>query len=455
MHTPLSLEDVVGTSDETAVRRRFDSRNLVVLIVLLVIFTIVTIFEFGIALGSRHHGFFNVALSAVNILLNVGLLFLMRDVFRFERAGATGVWGPARLIRNHVSATLITYLIVQYALFLAYTGRVHHWHAWAFIFPFLALGSRLLPAELVLLHGVFFGGAAVLAYLDAAVKQPRGVLIGCAAVNALTLTVEIVLSRRLRKEIVSDWSSRRTQAVEQMRMRDELQYARELQLSLLPESAPHLDWIDLSGISVPATEVGGDYFDYFVDGPRIAIVSGDVAGHGLACGLVLASLRSGFTLLRSSLTDPGSVLTRLHDLVAQTSRRRMLATAAVVLIDRDSKRATIASAGHPPVLVRSNGAVRAIEIFAPPLGVRLPTRIPQVQIDVQRGDIFVLHSDGVYEARNAKEESYGLDRLMAVVSKHSPASAQSLRDAIVSDVERFRGEAPQTDDVTVVVARIE
>jgi sigma-B regulation protein RsbU (phosphoserine phosphatase) len=281
------------------------------------------------------------------------------------------------------------------------------------------------------------------------------VLIGGASINAMTLGVELFTSRRMRKEVVSDWADRRTHAREQIRMRDELRYARELQLNMLPECAPKLDWVDICSISVPATEVGGDYYDYFVDRDRVALVCGDVAGHGMASGLVLSAIRSGFTLLRDSLTDPAAVLQRLHDLVAETSRRRMLVTVSVVLLDRASRRATIASAGHPPVILRrASGGVETIDLFAPPLGVRLPVEIPQRRIDIAPGDVFVLHSDGIYETRGADDEVYGMERLTRIVDEHAGETAESLRDAILDDVARFRGKAEQDDDVTVVVCRV-
>jgi sigma-B regulation protein RsbU (phosphoserine phosphatase) len=280
------------------------------------------------------------------------------------------------------------------------------------------------------------------------------VFVSMIVINALALTMELYMSRRMRRETVSEWTSRRTQAREQMRMRDELRYARELQLSMLPECAPPLGWAELCAVSLPATEVGGDYYDYFVDGDRVALVCGDVAGHGMAAGLVLAALRSGFTLLKDSLNDPAAVLRRLHDLVAQTSRRRMLVTVTVVLLDRTAKRATIASAGHPPVIVRrAGGRVETIDLFAPPLGVRLPVSIPQRQLEVTSGDVFVLHSDGVYETVNGAGDTYGLERLEDVVRQHD-GTAESLRDAILADVAGFRGDALQHDDVTVVVAKI-
>lgn len=452
---PYSIEDLVRTSDDLAVRRHFDARNLVYLTVLLLFFGVVTLFEIG---GTAHaYDLFALAVAIGNLTLVVLLILTMRDVFR-ERRGVprAGLRGPSRLIQRHVSAAFLIYIAVQYALVLIVAGRGNDWVGWTSTMPFLMLGLRMAVTELVLLHGLLFLGTPMMLFFAAAgPRNAIGPLVSALIINGITLGLELWFSRRLRRQVGKDWSERRVHAREQLRMRDELQYARELQIAMLPEFAPRLDWVDVAGMSIPATEVGGDYFDYFVEDGRIAMVCGDVAGHGMASGLVLVSLRSGFTLLRDSLHKPAEVLGRLHDLIAQTSRRRMLATVAVVLLDRDAKRATIASAGHPPILVRRNGSIRAIELFAPPLGVRLPVDIPEVTLDLAPGDVFVLHSDGVYEARNERDESYGLDRLSDLVLAHpSDASAESLRDAIARDVETFRGLVAQDDDVTIVVGRV-
>jgi len=451
--TALSIEDVAATSEDAAVRRRFDARNLVWLTVLLVFFLFASLIELGGNLLRRTA--VDLAISSSNFVLVVLMLFVMRDVYRVERKGKTpGLWGISLWIRRHVSATVITYVIVQFALAIAFTRR-EDWFAWAVVFPFLMLVFRMLVSEAVLLHSVFFGVSAAMALLG---PMPRGdrfpLVIGVAVINGMTLGVELFAARRLRKQITADWSERRHSAQEQLRMRDELRYARAIQLSMLPEAPPRLEWVDLAGVSMPATEVGGDYFDYFPIGDRLAIVSGDVAGHGLASGLVLAALRSGFTLLRDSLGDPAAVLRRLHDLIAETTRRRTLVTCAVLLLDRTTRRATFASAGHPPVIARRDGAVEAIELFAPPLGVRLPVRIPQREMPFAAGDVFVLHTDGVYESVSPTGESYGMERIENLVRDCAGASAAEVRDALIRDVERFRGGGAQTDDVTVVVARV-
>jgi serine phosphatase RsbU (regulator of sigma subunit) len=452
--TAISIEELATTSDDAAVRRRFDARNLVWLSILLGPFLIISFIELMSNLR-RSRTWIDVVTSAANVVLILVALMVMRDVFGAERKG--GAWmGRAHIwVRRHVSATVMTVILAQYALGMAFTRREHDWTAWAVITPMLMMGFRMLVSEAVLVHSVLFAVAAGMGLIGEAPKGHRAPsLVAVGVINAVALGVELLTARRLRRQIVADWSERRGHAQEQLRMRDELQYARAIQLSMLPERPPALEWVDLAGVSMPATEVGGDYFDYFVIGERLAIVSGDVAGHGLASGLVLAALRSGFTLLRDSLHDPAAVLRRLHDLIAETTRRRTLVTCAVLLLDREARRATFASAGHPPVIARRDGTVGAIELFAPPLGVRLPVKIPQREMTFAAGDVFVLHTDGVYESVDPSGESYGIERIEAVVRQCDNATAAEVRDAIVRDVERFRAGGAQADDITVVVARM-
>lgn len=445
-----TLDEIARTTDETVVRRRFDQRNRFWLQIFLAIFALAAFVH--VVSHPRTNTIFDILLGTANLALIAVVFWLVRNSYRDEP------WVAGRWLRNHVTATVVTFTITQYVVLLVYARDGDNWTGWAFAFPWFVVALRMNVAEHVLLHAVIAGGALLMPSLVTNTPFRRGddvgYYVGVGVMNAIALAIELWGAWRLRRQLRNEWTERRTAAREQIRMRDELRYARELQLSMLPECDPALEWADLCAISIPATEVGGDYYDYFVDGDRVALVCGDVAGHGMASGLVLSALRSGFTLLRDSLVDPAAVLRRLHDLVAETSRRRMLVTVTVVLLDRMKKRATIASAGHPPVILRrADGSVAFIDLFAPPLGVRLPVTIPQRTIDLLPGDVFVLHSDGIYETRNESGEIYGLERLAEVVQAHD-GSAEALRDAILKDVEQFRGSELQDDDVTVVVARL-
>lgn len=440
-----SLDDIVRTSDDAAVRSYFDARTRVTLRIISLVFLIVAVPYLISALGHA---------NAVKAMLATAfMLFAAIIVAAFRKKARPGL---ARLVTQDVRGVAIGWILAEGTLLFLLNAPTEGVMAFAGMIPMALIGYRLLPAEHMLLHGTLAAiSTAIIATMVDVPGSAANLIIPALVMNGMSLMLALFISRRARRNVTERWAERRASAREQIRMRDELQYARELQLSMLPECAPSMAWADLCAVSVPATEVGGDYYDYFVDEERVAVVCGDVAGHGMASGLVLASLRSGFTLLRDSLTDPAGVLRRLHDLVAETSRRRMLVTVSVVLLDHRNRRATIASAGHPPIVVgHADGTVETVELFAPPLGVRLPVAIPQRTLDLRPGDVFVLHSDGVYETRSEADETYGLERLAQVVRENISLDAEALRDAIVADVERFRGGAAQEDDVTVVVARV-
>ena len=120
-------------------------------------------------------------------------------------------------------------------------------------------------------------------------------------------------------------------------MREELEDARAIQLAMLPSSAPEVGWLELQGMSLPATEVGGDYYDFLkIDEDRIAVVVGDVAGHGVASGLLLSGVRAGLHLLRADLVHPHAVVERLNLLVRDSGVSRLFMSLVVALFDRQT-----------------------------------------------------------------------------------------------------------------------
>ncbi|HET7433555.1 MAG TPA: hypothetical protein VFN10_02460, partial [Thermoanaerobaculia bacterium] len=230
-----SIEDIVRTSDDAAVRRRFDQRNIGWLTGVLCFFVLVVIAEF-VDHGTR--GFvLRTLLASANALLVVSMLFVLREVRLRDKKPRINA--AARYLQRHVSAAVLTYLTLQYALCLAVAGVKGGWVGWTMCFPFFLLGFRLLVSELLLIHGYLFVFVPVMAFLSALpAKEIVGVHIGALLINGLCLTVELTSSRRMRLHTVGEWTERRAQARDQLRMREELQVARELQLAMLPECAP-------------------------------------------------------------------------------------------------------------------------------------------------------------------------------------------------------------------------
>jgi serine phosphatase RsbU (regulator of sigma subunit) len=365
----------------------------------------------------------------------------------------------ARLVGRNLAGWLSTVFAVKFGtlIYFALTDKAG-WIVWGIIFPMTTMVLRLLLPQRIVLNTMMLA-IVVVAFFSAPTSRkqtnPTGIAITLVSVNLISFAVGALMSRGVKRSAIEEGTQRRSEAREQLRIRDELRFAREVQISMLPEAPPQLPWADVAGISLPATEVGGDYYDYFVVDGRLAIVCGDVAGHGLASGITLSALRSGFTLLRDQLLDPARVLDRLQEVVTQSSRRRMMVTISVLLLDPETHNATIASAGHPPLLHvhATTNTPDLIELFAPPLGARLGASVPQRVVPFATGDVFVLHSDGIYETVNANGEEYSLDRLGRIVSA-CDGTAEEIRDTVLRDVEEFRGAAAQQDDVTIVVGRI-
>jgi serine phosphatase RsbU (regulator of sigma subunit) len=454
-----SLDQLAQITEPQMVRRRFDEHNLVWAYLISWLFAFTSLILVITSFAAKQQPFAHIPAALIDAALT---LFMIAAMSELRKARRREGWTPnayARMVGKNLTAWLIVLFVVKFAtlVFFALSDN-GAWIAWAVIFPTATMALRLLPRQRLVLHGwiIAIVIAAVLTAPVSRVKTRTAPLLAAlACVHAFTFTIGALTSRGLKRTAIEEGTQRRAEAREQLRIRDELRFAREVQISMLPEAPPQLPWADIAGISLPASEVGGDYYDYFVVDGRLAIVCGDVAGHGLASGITLSALRSGFTLLRDELLDPAHVLDRLQEVVAHSSRRRMMVTISVLLLDAKAKIATIASAGHPPLLhvPAATRTAELIELFAPPLGARLGGSVPQRAVPFTTGDVFVLHSDGIYETVNALGEEYSLERLGQVVAA-CDGNAEEVRDTVLRDVEQFRGGAQQQDDVTLVVVRI-
>ena len=454
-----NLEQLAQTTEPQMVRARFDEHNLVWSYALSWMFALSSFVLIPFAFVTKQQAPAHIAVAIADAALT---LFMIAAMTELRRARRLENWEPhayARAVRRNVGAWLITECVVKFGTLVYFALNDNGgWIAWSVIFPTAIIALRLLLRQRIVLNALLLAitvAAIFAAPTGAKPKNMRGIFAMLATVNITCFVWGAITSRNVKKAAIEEGVQRRSEARERLRIRDELRFAREVQISMLPESPPQLDWADVAGVSLPATEVGGDYYDYYVVDGRLAIVCGDVAGHGLASGITLSALRSGFTLLRDQLLDPAYVLGRLQEVVTHSSRRRMMVTISVLLLDHETHLATIASAGHPPLL-HVRGATREtqlIELFAPPLGARLGAIVPQRVVPFASGDTFVLHSDGIYETVNASGDEYGLDRLARIVAA-CDGTAEEIRDTVLRDVDSFRGNEPQQDDVTLVVVRV-
>lgn len=452
-----TVDELATLDPDSAVRKEFDGRNAVVARVIVRLYVLVAAGWLISSLSDRDG--IRTAIAAATLAVAIVVSRLLRRVAAPDRLALRTHFRwldtAERFVSQYLRASVLTIVLLQYLILMALSLGTKADAPWMMLYPFVTVALRLVPSEYLFVHAAIF----LISLLETLVSgSDPALLAGAAANNVFALALSLYFARRARLRFVSLWSISREKAREEVRMRDELRFAREVQVSMLPREIPRLAWLDIAGMSVPATEVGGDYYDFFVlDENRVAIAAADVAGHGLASGMVLSGIRSGLHLLAEEMCRPESVMARMHSMVQQTTRHRMLVTLSVALFDRESRQASITSAAHPPVMLRraSDTTVTTIEIRSLPLGAPLPQTFAKHDVPFAAGDVFLIHTDGIYETFDQSGNPYGLDRLAASLQRHGGAAdAAVILDLILADVAEFRGNVTQEDDVTLVVARV-
>ncbi len=244
---------------------------------------------------------------------------------------------------------------------------------------------------------------------------------------------------------------------ERERQRVELETARGIQSSILPDLPPRLQGIDVAHAYLPANEVGGDFYDVLaLEDGRLAVAVGDVAGHGVSSGLVMSMAKSALAVQVTFDPAVRAVFTTLNRMVYQTARKRMLATLCYALIDPARREMQYASAGHLfPYRITRSGRVEALESVAYPLGVRPQIEVHEQLTKLESGEYVVLFSDGLIEAhRDGSDELFGFERLERSLAAHAGGGVGQLRDGVLADLRKFTGDVLREDDLTLLVLRL-
>ncbi len=244
---------------------------------------------------------------------------------------------------------------------------------------------------------------------------------------------------------------------ERERQKVELETARRIQTSILPELPPQLLGVRLAHTYLPATEVGGDFYDVLaLEDGRLAVAVGDVAGHGVSSGLVMSMAKSALAVQVTFDPEVEAVFGTLNRMVYQSARKRLLTTLCYALIDPARRQLRYASAGHLfPYRVRAGGEVEALESVSYPLGVRPSLPVRERATTLEPGELLFMFSDGVVEARpENSDEAFGFERLERSLARHAGGGVTGLHDGLLADLAEFAGNAPRDDDLTLLVLGI-
>jgi serine phosphatase RsbU (regulator of sigma subunit) len=248
-----------------------------------------------------------------------------------------------------------------------------------------------------------------------------------------------------------------TNVAEKERLQSEIEIAATIQRNLLPKEGPQFRGVSFSAHFEPTASIGGDYYDVFnLDKTRLAVAIGDVSGHGLSTGLVMAMVKAAITTLVEEKAEERSLFQRLNELVFRSTERRAFMTLAFTIFDLELGTIRHTNAGHLyPYLLRTGQPPIDIAVPSLPLGVRSEFITHTEEVALQEGDTIVYLSDGIVEAQDESGDPFGFDQLEALLSASEDRSPSGIRDRILDAVARHAGTRPADDDRTVMVLRFD
>jgi sigma-B regulation protein RsbU (phosphoserine phosphatase) len=245
---------------------------------------------------------------------------------------------------------------------------------------------------------------------------------------------------------------------EKERLIKELEIAKGIQQSFLPEKEPQIPGIDIAASNIPAREVGGDFYDFIpIAANKWGLTIADVSGKGVPAALFMALSR---TLVRASTLSNPNVkdgIERANSLICADSKSGMFVTLFYAILDVKKRSLKYVNAGHnPPLLIKEPSSdILLLKAKGIALGVTEGVKLEEAETQIEKGDIIVLYTDGVTEAINEKEEQFGQQRLLKIIEKNRLLPASDIVRKVQEEVKAFSGNQPQFDDITLMIIKVE
>ena len=286
------------------------------------------------------------------------------------------------------------------------------------------------------------------------------------------------------------------EAEEKKRLEEELRIAHEIQMSLLPQGPLVMPGLSATALCIPARAVGGDYYDFLpLDDHRVGILIADVSGKGTSAAFYMAQLKGLMLSLSAIHSSPRALLVAANNIIAQHLDGRTFITVTYAVVDLETRTMTYARAGHTPLIhvpapdptistetaeAAGNGipatapseavggppsdGFRRARILAPSgmvVGLKLDhgemfeRLLEEQSIPLRAGDLYVFFTDGISEAMNSADDCFGELRLGQLLEDHADLPAEELRERVLREVRSFVDGAPQHDDMTMILLRVE
>jgi len=263
-------------------------------------------------------------------------------------------------------------------------------------------------------------------------------------------TIASVASIKIENERLLD------ERLEKRRMEEELKVASEIQMRLQPFAPPRLEGWDMTGVSFPCREIGGDYYDFIQRkrDNRLVVAVGDVSGKGTGAALLMSSLHAAVRAQSQARSTISEVMGEINQYIFENSPPNKFLTLFYAELDPETGTLAYSNGGHnPPMLVRQNGDVERLETGGLPIGMMQGVAYEEAIVTFEPGDVLVIYSDGITESVNERDEEFEEERLIEVVKNNAGRSASGIRDRIDEALSRFVGTTAPVDDMTLMIIK--
>lgn len=478
-----SFDHYLNYPREQAYNLFLDVKNLNSFKRILIVFILIYSIIFTVNLASNETLNFSLVLNSILILILVAVRFLYNKYFKINN------------IRKSIFAFLIFLLLMSISINVFYprdsnendeskpkdkkeqtvkpekntntdgltisvnTDDNKSLLEYFFMFSILVLIFRFSRQEIIQLFVIGVSITLIVMFVIKSEFSPDNIVPNF-ILGLMMFTIAYTTERKRQKRFFEQYDFQYNKNFENLRMKKELDYAREIQLSMLPKNEAVIGDIEIAALSVPASEVGGDYFDYFkISENEIGIFICDVSGHGVASGLLLSGLRSCMHLILEDNTNPSIIIEKLNRMIRKTQNRKMFVTAIFAIIDLEKNKCMLYNAGHLPPYkisgeskeifkIKKHGIALGAMSLSAPLGNE-----NEVTIDFKKNDKIIFYTDGINEAMNNKKEEYGLDNLEFYLNNNAEKKANDLLNGLVGDVKKFTGDSYQRDDITLLIVQ--
>ena len=267
--------------------------------------------------------------------------------------------------------------------------------------------------------------------------------------NVLT-TIASVASIKIEHERLLE------ERLEKRRMEEELKVASEIQMRLQPVAPPKIEGWDMTAVSFPCREIGGDYYDFIQRkwDNRLVLAVGDVSGKGTGAALLMSSLHAAVRAQSQARWSISEVMGQINQYIFENSPSNKFLTLLYGELNTDTGSLAYSNAGHnTPMLIRRSGPMVKLDKGGLPIGLMPGVAYQQDTVSFEAGDVLIIYSDGITESINEKDEEFGEHRLIEVVKNNLSRSASGIRDRMDEALSRFVGTTAPIDDMTLMIIK--